>query len=205
MSLFLRSLKKSSPADFSFVFGPLVGTIELKARKPANSAYVHVTSLIDGRIAPISEFHLSFSPCAGDGDGSLEACLETWMTPLLTQMLELDTSIGAFELGSSEQRSDLAFAHMLLHQDLGNLGVREGNLNLRTARQYEVAKAFGIGTAVSLISKFETVGPTVITRRLTRARDAGLVEKLHNKNRQGRNLSDPKDIVMQNDKESDLH
>jgi hypothetical protein len=204
MSLFLRNLKKASPADYSFVFEGLVGTIEMKASLPTHSAYVQVTSLLDGKIAPVSEFRFSFSPGLGDGRDWLANSLETAVIPFLRALGELEGSIGSVELGSSEVRSQLAFAHMVIHEELGNLGSKDANLNLRTARQYEIAKAFGVGTAVALIAKFESVGPTVITRRLTRARDAGLVEKLHNKTPNRKKVSDPEHIFDSHNKESDL-
>jgi hypothetical protein len=178
MSLFLNSLAKPNPADFSFEYEGLVGTVELKVSSPHRFASVFVTQLTQQKIGPVFEARLPIPPTRSPKDSST---LESNLIQLLQVAKASDGFLSPFETGTLEQRGEVALVHMLLHDQLGNLESLDNNLNLRTARQYEIAKAFGIGTAVALIARFESVSSTVVTRRLTRARDAGLIEKQLNK------------------------
>lgn len=187
MSLFLTSLAKPNPADFSFEYDGLVGTVELKVSSSNCSASVRVTHLKNQRIGPVLEVRLPVSPTTSSRDSS---ALESNLIQLLQVAKATEGFLSSFETGTLEQRGEVAFAHMLLHDQFGNLGSFENNLNLRTARQYEIAKAFGIGTAVALIARFESVSSTVVTRRLTRARDAGLIQKQLNKLPRPKKVSD---------------
>lgn len=196
MSLFLNRLAKPSPADFSFEYEGLIGTVELKLASQGQNASVFVTRLESRKIGPVLEARFPVSPTTSPED-ILQ--LESRLMQLLQVAKSSAGLLDSFEIGTLEHRSEMALAHMLIHDQFGNLGSFENNLNLRTARQYEIAKAFGVGTAVSLIAKFESVSSTVVTRRLTRARDAGLIEKQLNKLPRQKKMSEGGDTLSHTD------
>lgn len=55
----------------------------------------------------------------------------------------------------------------------------KASFNVRTAREYSLVKAFRVQTVANLIADFEQIETTAATRRITRARDAGLIEKTY--------------------------
>jgi hypothetical protein len=186
MSHLQRVSDKSLGADFYAVFAKNVLTIVVRSSSGIVSSYWTATRLLES--GGISQtFQLELPHEIGPNNKPAEAeqivfsecsdVFESFVRPLLELQSNHQGRIPAFVAPDHFIRVRLALTHMKLHESIQNLGDVSENLNLRTTRLYQIAKAFGIGTAVQVIADFEGVGSTTITRRLGRARDAKLLEK----------------------------
>lgn len=82
---------------------------------------------------------------------------------------------------SVETRRDHVKIHLREHAELGNLENGDTRAYTKTLRSYQLVKSFGYKSAQPLIAEFEKVPLTTISRRLSMARDAGLLPKLTSK------------------------
>lgn len=78
---------------------------------------------------------------------------------------------------SVETRRDHVKIHLREHSELGNLDNDDPRAYARTFRSYQLVKSFGYKSPQPLIAEFENVPLTTISRRLSMARDAGLLPK----------------------------
>jgi DNA-binding transcriptional ArsR family regulator len=112
------------------------------------------------------------------------------MKPIILKLARKSAIAGglksALTLPEALDRTAFALAHLRLLDEASLLGDRQAELSVRTSRQYELCKSFGITTAVQLISDFEQVPISTIRRRLSKARDLGLIIKTR-KSRVGSN------------------
>jgi hypothetical protein len=76
----------------------------------------------------------------------------------------------------TERRIRVALIHF---QELDSRGLLTSSesLNVRTSRQHELCKSFGIAKSVEFLAEYEGVPLSTIQRRLAKARDAGLIAK----------------------------
>lgn len=186
MSLLQKVSDKSLGADFSAVFAGNILTVVVRKSNGIVSSYWTATRLLEGgsisqtfqlelpheiepNLAPTEVDLIVFAECS--------EVFESHVKSLIELQANRQGRIPAFVDPDHSIRVRLALSHMKLHEGIQNLGNVSENLNLRTTRLYQIAKAFGLGTAVQVIADFEKVGSTTITRRLGRARDAGLIEK----------------------------
>lgn len=174
-------------ADFFASYERTVVTINIKRLSPelATSYWIATRLLRDGSINQVFQMQFPHKVDALLGGMEIEIALrrplstflDEHVLPLLRVVNETEGFVAPLAELSHEQRTQLAVGHMRLHEKLQNLGNQASNLNVRTAREYQIAKSFGLGTAVAAIAAFENIEPTTVARRLTRTRDAGLIEK----------------------------
>lgn len=107
---------------------------------------------------------------------TLKSILTSFIEPLGRQFMDSASFGEAPDRRSHEQRQAAIVAHLGKHDSFQLFGHKD-DLYPRTAREYNFVKSFGLGTAVAAIAAFESVPSSTITRRLSRARDAGLVAK----------------------------
>jgi hypothetical protein len=187
MSLLQKVLEGAVGADFFASLERTVVTVNLKRLSPnaVTSYWIATRLLSNGTINQI--FQLQFPHQVDPTLKPLEAesmvfdqcssIFDSHIMPLLQEAIQTEGFVAPLAELPHEQRAQLAIGHMGLHSRIQNLGNETSNLNVRTARQYQIAKSFGLGTAVAAIAAFESIEPTTVARRLTRTRDAGLIEK----------------------------
>lgn len=172
--------------DFHAAAGQIVITVEVKEESGLHIAYwvasrVGANNQLDVFLElklPLRTKRLDTSNATQEA--LFEECSEIfnlYIEPLLQQTRQAPRGIVAGERVSHEIRQLQAIAHLKLHDLQQSFGQAKGNLNLRTAMSFHLVKSFGLGTVIETLSAFEEVGKTAITRRVTRARDAGLIEK----------------------------
>ena len=83
----------------------------------------------------------------------------------------------ALVLPDAINRLAFARAHMRLLDQAFLLGSANSALSVRTSRQYELCRSFGVTSAVQFIADFENVPISTIRRRLSKARDLGYIPK----------------------------
>ena len=176
MMLFERSAKKGP--DFIASAMGLVISVELKASNKRLESYWLVSAK---RSDDVLEFVLDLRVPLGavTEDEALKICqsiLTSFIEPLGRQFMDSASFGEAPDRLSHDQRQAAIVAHLGKHDSFQLLGHKD-DLYPRTAREYNFVKSFGLGTAVSAIAAFESVPSSTITRRLSRARDAGLVAK----------------------------
>jgi hypothetical protein len=174
--LFERSAKKGP--DFIASAMGLVVSVELKAaNKRLESFWLVSAKRSDDVLELVLDLRL---PLGGvNEDEALEECqsiLTSFIEPLGRQFMDSASFGEAPDRGTHEQRQLAIVAHLRQHDSFQLLGHKD-DLYPRTAKEYNFVKSFGLGTAVSAIAAFESVPSSTITRRLSRARDAGLVAK----------------------------
>jgi hypothetical protein len=172
-------------ADLYALEGNSVVTVNMKKVGEGMVSYWMVTTLgSDSTLKP--SFYAQVPLTSRDSNPqtaerlAFEECEELYENAIRNIVIKLDGSTSlASQISDLEHevRLSLAVVHMKLHDELQHLGNAGTNLNDRTAREYQIAKALGLGTVVMAMAKFEGAPTTAITRRLTRARDAGLIEK----------------------------
>lgn len=187
MSLLQNVPDRNLGTDFFASYERTVITINVKRLAPsfAMSYWIATRLMEDGSINQV--FQMQFPHKVDELLSGLELelalesplsiILEKHILPLLDVVNESESFLAPLAELSHEQRTQMAIGHMRLHDKLQNLGNQSSNLNVRTAREYQIAKSFGLGTAVAAIAAFEAIEPTTVARRLTRTRDAGLIEK----------------------------
>lgn len=174
-------------ADFFASYERTVVTVNIKRLAPelATSYWIATRLLQDGSINQVFQMQLPHTVDALLSGIEIEVALQSPLStifdehiqPLLKVVNETESFVSPLAELSHDLRTHLAVGHMRLHEKLQNLGNQDSNLNVRTAREYQIAKSFGLGTAVAAIAAFEKIEPTTVARRLTRTRDAGLIEK----------------------------
>ncbi len=174
--LFERSVKKGP--DFIASAMGLVISVELKAANKRLESYWLVSAKrSDDVLELVLDLRLPLG--AVNEDEALKECqsiLTSFIEPLGRQFMGSSSFGEAPDRRSHEQRQAAIVAHLGKHDSFQLLGHKD-DLYPRTAREYNFVKSFGLGTAVAAIAAFESVPSSTITRRLSRARDAGLVAK----------------------------
>ena len=74
-------------------------------------------------------------------------------------------------------RRDHVKVHLKEHDQLGNLDQGDLRVYVRTLRQYQLVKSFGYKSAQPLIAKYENLPLSTVVKRLSMARDSGLLPK----------------------------
>jgi len=74
-------------------------------------------------------------------------------------------------------RRDHVRVHLKEHDELGNLDQGDLRVYVRTLRQYQLVKSFGYKSAQPLIAEFENLPLSTVVKRLSMARDSGLLPK----------------------------
>jgi hypothetical protein len=74
-------------------------------------------------------------------------------------------------------RRDHVSVHLKEHDELGNLDQGDLRVYVRTLRQYQLVKSFGYQSAQPLIAKYENLPLSTVVKRLSMARDSGLLPK----------------------------
>lgn len=111
---------------------------------------------------------------------ALEVCDSFWEVSLRDLAWGSANAEGIPDLPSPpsvETRRDHVKIHLEEHVELGNLANGDSRAYVRTLREYQLVKSFGYKSAQPLIAEFENVPLTTIVRRLSMARDAGLLPK----------------------------
>jgi hypothetical protein len=186
MTIELLASQRNIGSDFHATWGRIVLTIEVKKEHGVFVSYWFASKAgQQGDAAVFFELRLPLiTPVNGWGDEEEKRLLiecsgvfATFIRPLLEQYEDTPLGLIAGERLSHEVRTVQAIAHLRLHTSLQHFGDNSKNLNLFTAHQYQLVKSFGLGTVIEILSKFGNVEKSTITRRVTRARDAGLIEK----------------------------
>jgi hypothetical protein len=74
-------------------------------------------------------------------------------------------------------RRDHVRVHLKEHDELGNLDQGDLRVYVRTLRQYQLVKSFGYKSAQPLIAELENLPLSTVVKRLSMARDSGLLPK----------------------------
>jgi hypothetical protein len=74
-------------------------------------------------------------------------------------------------------RRDHVRVHLKEHDELGNLDQGDLRVFVRTLHQYQLVKSFGYKSAQPLIAEFENLPLSTVVKRLSMARDSGLLPK----------------------------
>jgi DNA-binding transcriptional ArsR family regulator len=173
--------------DLELIEGTVVAVVELKRVEGVMASHWWVSGLTEGGNASLL-LQLQTGLTSLDEKGALEECQQ--MKPIILKLARKSAIAGglksALTLPEALDRTAFALAHLRLLDEASLLGDRQAELSVRTSRQYELCKSFGITTAVQLISDFEQVPISTIRRRLSKARDLGLIIKTR-KSRVGSN------------------
>ena len=156
----------------------LVVVIELEFVDEVLSSHWSVSGVVsNGRVALLLQLRIGLS--ATTETEALVEC-EAKKTTILTLARDSAKAGGLrapLALMEGMDRFELAKAHMRLLDRAFLLGQDRKALNVRTAKQYEVCKAFGLTSVVQFLAAFEQVPISTITSRLAKSRDAGLIPK----------------------------
>lgn len=174
--LFERSAKKGP--DFVASAAGLVVSVDLKAANKRLESYWLVSAKRSDEVLELV-LDLRVPLGASNEDMALDECqaiLTSFIEPLGRQFMSSASFGEAPDRRTHEEKQMAIVAHLSHHDRYQQLGHKD-DLYPRTAKEYSFVKSFGLGTAVSAIAAFESVPSSTITRRLSRARDAGLVAK----------------------------
>lgn len=164
--------------DLELIEGTVVGVVELKRVEGVMASHWWVSGLTEGGNASLL-LQLQTGLTSQNEKEALAECQA--MKPMILKLARKSAIAGglksALVLPEAVDRTAFALAHMRLLEQASLLGDRQSELSVRTSRQYELCKSFGITTAVQLISDFEEVPISTIRRRLSKARDMGLIKK----------------------------
>jgi hypothetical protein len=164
--------------DLELIEGTVVGVVELKRVEGVMASHWWVSGLTEGGNASLL-LQLQTGLTSLNEKEALAECQA--MKPIILKLARKSAIAGglksALVLPEALDRTAFALAHMRLLEQASLLGDRQSELSVRTSRQYELCKSFGITTAVQLISEFEQVPISTIRRRLSKARDLGLIIK----------------------------
>jgi hypothetical protein len=100
------------------------------------------------------------------------------LRPLAVASMELGGIPESIDPPTPEMRKTLAWVHLALHGEGGNLEQDGAPVAVRTALQYKLIKSFGFRAATPLIAAYEGVTPVAIDRRLFMAREAKYLNKM---------------------------
>ena len=176
MMLFERSAKEGP--DFVASAMGLVVSVDLKAANKRLESYWLVSALRSDEVLELV-LDLRVPLVAINEDEALKECqahLSAFIEPLGRQLMGSESFGEAPDRRTHDEQQAAIVAHLTHHDRFQLLGHRE-DLYPRTAKEYNFVKSFGLGTAVAAMASFESVPSSTITRRLSRARDAGLVVK----------------------------
>lgn len=186
MKLELVRSSQNIGSDFHAAARQMAVTVEVKEESGFHFAY-WVASRVgaNNHLDVFLELRLPLSTRRHETSQQTESALfeecskifTLYIEPLLRRTQDAPRGIVAGERVSHEIRQLQAIAHLKLHDLQQSLGQDNKNLNRRTAMSFQLVKSFGVGTVIDALSSFENVGKTTMTRRVTRARDAGLIEK----------------------------
>jgi hypothetical protein len=164
--------------DLELIEGTVVGVVELKRVEGVMASHWWVSGLTEGGNASLL-LQLQTGLTSLNEKEALAECQA--MKPIILKLARKSAIAGglksALVLPEAVDRTAFALAHLRLLEQASLLGDRQSELSVRTSRQYELCKSFGITTAVQLISEFEQVPISTIRRRLSKARDLGLIIK----------------------------
>jgi len=164
--------------DLELIEGTVVAVVELKRIEGVMASHWWVSGLTeDGKASLLLQLQTGLTSL--NEKGALVECQQ--MKPIILKLAKKSALAGglksALVLPEASDRTAFALAHMRLLEQASLLGDRQSELSVRTSRQYELCKSFGITSAVQFISDFEQVPISTIRRRLAKARDRGFIKK----------------------------
>lgn len=199
MNLYRAKLTPKANSDFEGIVGPYAVTVELKMNSSGMTSIWLFSSLSTPTNTITPRLALQLPLIANNEESALAECnelLDDALGPLLHRMTNVPSGFSPVFDVPVDVLQRLALQHLHLHEVMGNLpsgpqrknqpagdgrvkSKAKASFNVRTARAYSLIKAFRVQAVASLLADFEQIEPTTATRRITRARDAELIEKTY--------------------------
>lgn len=199
MNLYRAKLTPKANSDFEGIVGPYAVTVDLKLTSNGMASIWLFSSLSTPTNTITPRLALQLPLIANNEESALLECnelLRDALGPLLHRMTNVPVGFSPVFDVPVESLQRLALQHLHLHEAMGNLpsgpqrknqpaddgrvkSKAKANFNVRTARAYSLIKAFRVQAVANLLADFEQIEASTATRRITRARDADLIEKTY--------------------------
>lgn len=164
--------------DLELIEGSVVAVVELKLIEGVMVSHWWVSGLTSNQNISLL-LQLQTGLKSSNEKDALVECKQ--IKPLILELARNSASAGglktALVLPDAMNRIAFARAHMRLLDQAFLLGSASSELSVRTSRQYELCRSFGVTSAVQFIADFEEVPISTIRRRLSKARDLGYIAK----------------------------
>jgi hypothetical protein len=179
-----RTKPKEQRADLIIRDDDFVATVDVLKQENAFTFDWWISGTTrDDQLRLLMRFQVSV-PDLNTSFDALEVAESFWETSLREMAWGSANGGGLPDLPSPpsvETRREHVKIHLKEHNEVGNLDKGDSRAYTRTLREYQLVKSFGYKSAQPLIAEFEDVPLSTIVRRLSMARDAGLLPKQNSK------------------------
>ena len=175
----IKSKSNLQLCDFAEEMSGFAVTADFKGDSNSTQATVHVSgTCVDGRPRLLLRLETVLQP-SNEADSIRQ--LRTILEGILLAVTNLSFPKGldlSNQKGNGSQVVHIARQHLEMLSTRVSMSQRPLNLSMKTAFQFSLAKSFGIANVVETIALVEGVPVTTVRRRLAKARNAGLIEKI---------------------------